>query len=251
MSVHVLILAAGKGVRMEANVPKPLVSVAGKPMVTHLLETVKQCDFLLPPVIVVAKDSLVPAALGDAYQYVAQEEQGGTGHAVACAREILQGKSDYILVLYSDQPFIKPATLQGIVERHIQEKAMVTLATFVVPDFTGYWRLFQEFGRIIRDSQGELQAIVEYKDATEAQRAMREVNTSFFCFYSSWLWENIGKLQPSPATGERYLTDMVGIARRQGQKAATYQITNPVEAIGISRKEDVRVAEELLMSEDG
>lgn len=242
--VQVLILAAGRGIRMNGNLPKPLLPLAGKPIISYLLQEVKECNFDLAPAIVVSPNSPIPSRLGDEFFYITQKEQKGTGHAVASARSALQGRGDHVLVLYSDHPFLSSRTIKALAALHQKEQATLTLVTVEVPSFEGLFGCFKNFGRIIRKNDGTIFAIREVKDANSTERAIREVNPSFFCFRASWLWENIHRLAPLNVQKEYYLTDLVEIALSQKEKVVAMPIDDPLEAIGINTKEELQLAEE-------
>ena len=238
--MQIVVLAAGHGKRMENNeLPKVLVLFRNKPLVQYLMEAIKASGVCEKPVVVVGqKAEQVKTALGPDYIYVLQTEQRGTGHAVAAARSVLEGKVDTIMVLYGDQPLISPATIKKIAEAHVNSSSVLTMATVTVPDFNDWRQGFYDFGRVIRDKAGKITAIVEKKDATTEQLETKEVNPSYFCFKAQWLWQNLEKLSDSNTQHEYYLTDLVGLACEQGEPITTVTV-EPREALGVNTPEQL------------
>jgi bifunctional UDP-N-acetylglucosamine pyrophosphorylase/glucosamine-1-phosphate N-acetyltransferase len=240
--VGVVILAAGEGKRMKSTVPKVMNLLRGEPLVAHVVKSVENAGFAVKPVIIVNPNhNLVQEYLGDRALYVVQKEQLGTAHAVGCADRVLKGKTDCVIVLYGDMPFIKPASLQHLVDTYNREKSAITLMTVTVPDFNDWKAQFADFGRIKRDEDGNILDIVEKKDASPEELAITEVNTSYFCFDANWLWQNLKEVKNQNNQKEFYLVDLVKIARAQGAKIGTVQI-DPKEGIGINTKEHLDIA---------
>ena len=249
MRTRVVVLAAGKGTRLNgvtAGVPKVLVRLNGQSMIKYLLHAIKKSGADPRPVIVVGHNAeVLKKALGTEYEYTRQEEQLGTGHAVACTEALLAGKTDAVIVLYGDHPFVQPSTIIKLRMLHKREGCPLSMMTTRVEDFEGWRRPFYDFGRVLRDSSGGISGIAEVKDATTAQRQIREVNPSFFCFDSGWLWKNLKKIKNANVKGEYYLTDLVRIAIDQGDRVASMDI-NPLESIGINTPEHLEIARERL-----
>lgn len=240
---QLIILAGGKGTRMNSDLPKVLTPVGGTPIIRRLLDAVRPV-FDRPAIVVGYRAEEIEAVLGDRYAYVRQAEQLGTGHAVACAKERLAGEGyRNIVVVPGDHPFIGASTLERLLDTHGRSGARVTLATVSVPDFSGDFASFYNFGRIVRDQAGFVARIVEQKDASEEELSIREVNTGYYCFDATWLWENIDRLGDANAAHEYYLTDMVGLAHTQGMRVAAWTIENPYEGLGVNTPEQLAVAE--------
>ncbi|MEI6478306.1 MAG: NTP transferase domain-containing protein [bacterium] len=238
MSVQPIILAAGKGTRMNnPDLPKPLVLLKGRPMVSYVLDTVEKAEFLPAALVVGYLKEKVSQTLGDGYTYVAQDEQLGTGHAVAVCEEQLAGTADCFLIVCGDMPLLKPETLKKVVEVHDESRAVLSLATLRTdrPDFNS-------FGRIIRDTEGNIKAIREYKDATEEERAINEYNPGIYCFSDSWVWDALRKVDRVNAQGEYYLTDLLAIAVAEGEKIASVEMTSWQETLGINSPEQLEEA---------
>ncbi|OGY47902.1 MAG: hypothetical protein A3J62_00795 [Candidatus Buchananbacteria bacterium RIFCSPHIGHO2_02_FULL_38_8] len=244
--VQVIILAAGQGKRMEnKKLPKVLIPLNGKPIISHLLEAVKESGVCDKPLIVVGQRAAeVKSALGSNYLYVFQEKQLGTGHAVASTQKVLNKKAENIMVLYGDHPFINAQTIRNLAQTHFRSNKVLTMATVKVDNFDDWRNSFWGFGRIIRDSSGKVCGIIEHKDATKKQFAIKEVNPAYFCFKADWLWENLWQLKKDNIQDEYYLTDLVGMACQQGHEIATIEI-EPKEALGINTVEQLELVSKL------
>jgi len=244
---QIVILAAGKGTRMGQDIPKVLVPLNGQPMIQYLMEQVKEAAVDSQPIVIVSPDNqeIIKQALSD-YQveYAIQDQQLGTGHAVSCAREKIKSATNKIIVLYGDHPFL---TASSIKKFAALEPEAVTVMPTVLPDFSGWHHNFYGWGRFVRNEEGEIKAIVEAKDASEEQKQITEVNPGFMCFNKEWLFANIDKLKNNNNAKEFYLTDMVGIAFKEGYKVGTVMI-EPKEAMGINSLEELKIAESLLNS---
>ena len=242
MKTRVLVLAGGRGKRMNQPFAKVLTPFHGKPLVVHLLHAIKESGVDEKPTIVLGFDrDKVRAELGEHYSYAIQEEQLGTGHAVRCAEHILKGVSDAVLVLYGDHPFLKPETIRSIVKLHEEKKPVITMATVTVSDFEDWRSAFDDFGRIVRDEKNHITRIVEKKDATESEREIKEINPSFFCFDSKWLWENLPNIGNQNAQKEYYLTDLIQIAISERRAIASFAV-DPKESLGVNTKEHLDFA---------
>jgi bifunctional UDP-N-acetylglucosamine pyrophosphorylase/glucosamine-1-phosphate N-acetyltransferase len=238
MTLASIILAAGQGTRMRSKLPKVLHPLLGKPLIIHAIAAVKDlCD--LKPVIVIGHGADgVRAAVGDAAEFVLQAEQLGTGHAVMMAQSVLEGRADQVLVTFADMPLLRSETLRRLVELHRQGKSPLTV-TSIVGDVP------RGFGRIVRDANGNVSAIVEEALATPEQLALREYNVSAYCFEASWLWQALKHIQVSPK-GEYYLTDLVEIAVGEGVAVQSLILDDPTEGMGINNRVHLAEAEAVL-----
>ncbi len=243
---HVIILAGGKGTRMKSDLPKVLHPVKGVPIITRLLKSVEPiCP--QPTLIVGHKAQDVIVATGNKYLYAEQKEQLGTGHAIMCAEASLKEKDiSTIIVLPGDHPLISTDTIKEIEQLHNNKKAVVTLATFVVPNFEEMYSTFLHYGRIIRNAQNDVEKIVEFKDATEEERNSKEVNLSYYAFDAKWLWKNIHLIKNNNAAHEFYLTDLIKIAKDQREIVTAYPIQNIVECMGINTPEQLKMVEDAI-----
>jgi bifunctional UDP-N-acetylglucosamine pyrophosphorylase/glucosamine-1-phosphate N-acetyltransferase len=243
---QIIILAGGKGKRMESEEPKALVKFKGKPFIEHVLNTIAGLNLETKPVIVVGyKKESIMATLGDKYEYAEQEEQLGTGDAVKCAKSKIKKESGTILVISADQPSVSEATLQKIILTHREKNPTITIGTAIVPDFEEWRSGLRHFGRIIRGTSGQVLDITEFKDATEKEKLVKELNLALYAFDSKWLWENIGLLKNENMQGEYYLTDLIKIARDQNKKVEAVSVGNIIEAIHPNSKAELEVLEKL------
>ncbi|MES2437027.1 MAG: NTP transferase domain-containing protein [Patescibacteria group bacterium] len=240
---HVIILAGGKGTRMKSDLPKVLHPINGIPIIHHLLENIE--SFCARPTIVVGYGAEhVKAATENKYDYALQAEQLGTGHAIMCAKpNLVNAGHTEIVVLPGDHPLVTATTLNALLELHKKTGATVSLATAIAPSFEGEHALFLNYGRVIRDVDGTVDRIVEYKDASEEERACAEVNLSYYCFDAKWLWENIETLANANAAKEYYLTDMIKLAKNQGKIVSAYAIPTFEESLGINTPEQLKNVE--------
>jgi len=233
-----IILAAGKGTRMKSDLPKVVHHVGGRPMVCAVVDACLEAGCARVIAIVGYKQEHVREALADypMVEYAVQEEQLGTGHAVACcspllAREASEPGHD-AFVLCGDGPLIRSATLKQLLDAHRGAGAKATLATAELADPTGY-------GRIVRDAQGKFQAIVEQKNATPEQRAIREVNPSYYCFDVAAMVSSLSKVERNALTGEYYLTDVPGLLLNGGSRVEVLRAVPPEDVLSINTPEDL------------
>ena len=240
----IVILAAGKGTRMKDELPKVLVPLKGKPMIEYLIKSIFDSGVDNNPVIVVSLDNkeLINNALKNYdCKYAPQDKQLGTGHALACVKDLIDESADNIIVLYGDHPFIKPKTIKELIKVHTGK---ITMMTTEVEDFNDWRKNYYSWGRIIKEGE-KIKAIKEFKDASEEEKKIKELNPAFYCFSAEWLWKNIKKLENNNAQKEYYLTDLIKIASEQNIKISSIKI-NFNEAIGINSKEELEIAEKLI-----
>lgn len=222
MSLEIVILAAGQGTRMRSALPKVLHPIAGKSMLAHVIDTARALSPQRIHVVIGHGAELVRERLAaDDINFVLQAEQLGTGHAVAQAVPFIQ--AELILVLYGDVPLIQAQTLQRLLDKAGTDQA--ALLSVVMQDPTGY-------GRILRDAQGRVQAIVEQKDATPEQRAIKEGNTGIFALPGKRLGDWLGRLSNNNAQGEYYLTDVVALAVADAIAVVTEHPQDELEVLG-------------------
>lgn len=223
--LRIIILAAGKGTRMKSDLPKVLHPVCGIPMVKHVVAVANRVSQRKPLVVIGYKAEMVSTALGEGIDYVLQEEQLGTGHAIMMAVPQLQDFSGDLLVLYGDTPLITAETLMKLVVEHQRVKSSVTLLSVEVENPAGY-------GRIIRDKNGDLERIVEEKDASPEEKKVKEVNTGIYIFNYQDLAETLTHIKPKNAQGEYYLTDVVELLAAEGKKVWAVPCENAQELLG-------------------
>ena len=172
---QIIILAAGKGVRMKSDEPKALVMLKNKPLIKYILDTISSLNLPIEPIIVIGhKKERIMEVLGNNYLYAEQDKQLGTGHAVACAENSAHSDHKIILVLSSDQPLLSKETIERLLKKHNEKKSTITIATVLVPDFEEWRSALRHFGRIIRKNNGQVVDIIEFKDATEKEKLIKE-----------------------------------------------------------------------------
>ena len=236
-----VILAAGQSRRMNTKLPKVLHEVCGRPMLEYVIDACRGAG--VEKIVVVvgygggqiierysARKDLV---------FVEQSEQRGTGHAVMCCRAELSGHTGLTLVLCGDAPLIRTATLSTLIEKHCQEMSAVTLATAVMTDPTGY-------GRIVRDTWGNIQGIVEHNDCDTKQLQIQEINPGYFCFSNPQLLEALDKIQPNNRKNEYYLTDALHILIAAGQKATAITAVPEEDALGVNSRYQLSVVGKIM-----
>lgn len=247
--VRIVILAAGKGTRMNSELPKVLVDLQGRPMIKYLLDSVVRSGLDQKPLVIVSPDNqaVISQALSEYnLEYIVQIKQLGTGHAVACAQSALEAKGEAaqnIVVLYGDHPFLKSESIKNLAQSN---PATVTIMPLMVPNFSGWLHNFYHWGRIVRQETGRVSEIKEFKDASEAEKSILELNTGFMCFNREWLFKNISNLTDHNQQKEYYLTDMVKIAVDEKLEIKTVNI-EPEEAMGINSLEELKIAENILV----
>ncbi len=237
-----IILAAGKGTRMNSRRPKVLHEVAGRPMVAWVVDAVRAAG-ARPIVLVIGHGGeAVREAFGgdDAdLEFVVQDPLLGTGHATTCAAPALAGFDGDVLVLAGDGPLIRESTISAMCRRHRTSSAAATLATALVDDPTGY-------GRIVRDAGGDFEAIVEHRNATEAQRAIHEIYPSYACFDARLLFDTLDRLEPDEASREYYLTDVPRALRAGGHRVEVVEAVAAEDVLSINTPEQLAEVDAIL-----
>lgn len=242
---QIIIMAAGKGTRMKSELPKVLVPLKERPMLDYILDSISKTDQALKPIIIVSPDNkeiITAATKNYDVQYVIQEEQLGTGHAVACAKDYVDPRATDIFVLNGDHPFYKIDTLRDFPLKH---QGILSMVTVVLSDFADWRSVFYHWGRIIRNQENDAQGIIEFKDAGEKEKEILEVNPNCFCFNKEWLFSHINNLNNQNKQGEYYVTDFVKMAFNEGYTIKTFSIP-PQEGMGINSLEELQIAEGLL-----
>jgi bifunctional UDP-N-acetylglucosamine pyrophosphorylase/glucosamine-1-phosphate N-acetyltransferase len=235
MKITAIILAAGQGTRMNSDLPKVLHPVCGVPMIAHSLAAAKAASSETPLVIIGFGAEAVREFLGKKAHCVIQDPQLGTGHAVRQAESTLRGKTDLVLVTYADMPLLGSGTLRRLVDTQKINPGPLTILTVNASDPRG-------FGRVIRNAQGSVQAVVEEAAATDKQLSIHELNVGAYCFSAKWLWEALNKIKVSKK-GEYYLTDTVALAVQAGQEVQALVSADLQETIGINTRIHLAEAE--------
>lgn len=240
-NVTAVILAAGKGTRMKSSRAKVLHEVFCKPMLHHVLDAVNGASIEHCAVIVGhQRDTVLASLLDYLFTPIIQEEQLGTGHAVLCAEAACQG-SEMVMILCGDTPLIRPETLQAMITAHQRTAATLTLMTTELDTPFGY-------GRILSDDRNNVLEIVEEKDATPQQQAIRSINAGIYCVERDFLFSALKQVGTDNSQGEVYLTDIVAIANRQGKKVHTFSHAHAMDVLGVnSRVELAQAHRELQM----
>jgi bifunctional UDP-N-acetylglucosamine pyrophosphorylase/glucosamine-1-phosphate N-acetyltransferase len=235
-----LILAAGQGTRMKSDLAKVLHPLCGKTLVEHVARSAQQAGVARTVVIVGHQAEQVKQALsGLEVEFVLQAEQKGTGHAVMQALPAIKNFAGELLVLYGDVPLIKPETIVSLLKRHRAERNACTMLTTVIDQPGGY-------GRIIRGADGFVAKIVEARDASPEELAVKEINPAIYAFENQRLVEALGQLKPNNKQGEYYLTDVIGLFKQQGWKIAAQIVKDSREVLGINTPEELAECEKYL-----
>lgn len=241
-TLSVVILAAGKGTRMNSDLPKVLHEVAGRALILRVLDTAKEIGAGQLVVVVGHGRAQVEAAVaGQADCTVVQDPPLGTGHAVLQTEGVVAGAAREVLILSGDVPLLRADTLRDLLVHHAQTAAAVTVLSASAPNPYGY-------GRIIRDLDGDFVGIVEEKDATPEQRAVSEINSGVYVVNRRDLFDALHKVTPNNAKGEYYLTDIVGILSRSGRKIQAVNCAPFAELQGINTPEELHRAEAALLA---
>lgn len=241
-AVRAIVLAAGKGKRLQSeqcDLPKVLRTVQGRPMLQYVLEAL---GFLRPEDVLLIlgyKADQVQSAVSSLHPVVLQQEQLGTGHAVACARSWILEDDRPVLVCCGDMPLLQTETFQGLIQTQLQTGAACTVLSCTTPE---EW----SFGRIVRNAEGRFDQIVEAKDCNAEQRAIREYNAGVYVFDPKALVRGLDSLKNDNAQKEYYLTDVPGFLREAGQIVEIYQASSMQECMGVNTEADLQAVEACL-----
>jgi bifunctional UDP-N-acetylglucosamine pyrophosphorylase/glucosamine-1-phosphate N-acetyltransferase len=240
-NVAAVILSAGKGTRMKSGLAKVLHPAAGRPMAAWPVDAARGAG-ATPIVMVIGHQA---EAVADYFHTAPdvctalQEQQLGTGHAVACSRDVLAGFNGTVLILCGDTPLLRVETLTTLIRFHRSNHAAVTVLTAEMANPDGY-------GRVVRDEAGRLLAIVEQKDAATGELAIREINSGIYCMESEFLFANIGEIGSANAQNEFYLTDLVAIAVARGLPCLAMQTVDSDEIMGVNDRVQLAEASRIL-----
>jgi bifunctional UDP-N-acetylglucosamine pyrophosphorylase/glucosamine-1-phosphate N-acetyltransferase len=238
--VAVAIMAAGKGTRLKSQLPKVLHEVGGKPLLAHVIAAATRVVPLADVFAIIGHeaDRVRSALASTGVNFVLQSEQRGTGHALIVARQAL-ADYDHVIVLSGDAPQITPQTIASLLNFHLDQQAAMTLLSADLDHPTGY-------GRVIRRSarSADVQAIVEEKSATPAQKKIREINAGFYAFSVPQLFSHIEKLSTANPHAEYYLTDMAAVLRQARQPVVVWKTENSKEVLGANTRAELAVLDE-------
>ncbi|MDD4290407.1 MAG: NTP transferase domain-containing protein [Patescibacteria group bacterium] len=241
--IGLIILAGGKGTRMNQEVPKVLTEINGVSLIEKLLGSVgKFFDKSDIYIVVGYKGEDVINKLNDEYNFIWQKEQLGTGHAVIQCREELKGRYENILILYGDTPFITEKTLKLLMDLHLDSNSIFSMITLKIDNFEKENAPYWKFGRIIRDEEDNVIKIIEFSDSTDYEKNITEINPAIYCVKDAWLWSNLDDIRNNNIQNEYYLTDLVFLANNQGLDIKTLQVNDNIELMGINSRDDLKIA---------
>jgi UDP-N-acetylglucosamine pyrophosphorylase len=233
-----IVMAAGKGTRMKSDLPKVLFPVGGRPMVEYVLDALVEVGIERMVVVVGYRADLVRQALAGrrGVEFVEQSPQLGTGHAVMVCRETLTGHNGPILILTGDTPLVQRSTLRAMFDDFERTRPACLMGTAIKENPAG-------LGRVVRNAEGNFLAIVEQKDATPEQLAVREVNMSYYLFDASQLWHALDQIKSDNAQREYYITDCPGILKREGKDVRALCVLAPCETLSVNTVEELAEVE--------
>jgi len=242
--IDAVVLAAGKGTRMKSDKPKVLHTLAGDPLLTHVLETARAAGIGRTVVVVGHQAERVrETCQAPDLEFVIQEPQLGTGHAVQMAEPALR-EGGWTVVLAGDVPLLRTETLSRLVKDTRDSGAAVAVLTCVVDDAGAY-------GRIVKDAQGNFLKIVEARDASPEELAIGEYNSGVYCYQTDRLRAALAELNTDNDQGEYYLTDTIGWLVARGEKVSTVETDDPDEVVGINTVDELAAAEKLYLERRG
>ncbi len=233
-----IILAAGKGVRMKSELPKVAFKLGGISLIERVVSTIKKLPFSKIIVVIGYKKEIVKKCLADYNDiiYVDQEVQNGTGHAVMVTENYFSKYDGNIIIIPGDVPLLTIKTLITLENFHKSENASATVLTAILDDPANY-------GRIVRDNNGFVEKIVEFKDANKEERKIHEINSGIFCFESKSLFSALSKININNVQKELYLTDTLEILRKEGKKISALTVKDSIEISGINSHEQLAFLE--------
>ena len=236
--VRAVVLAAGKGKRMQSDLPKVLHLLCGRPLVTYVLDALTEAVIERPLLVIGHAADSVRAALGERAVFIEQHEQLGTGHAVMQALPHLGPAGGPVLVLYGDTPLLSAGTITALVDLHRNSRSDATMLTAALDDPTGY-------GRVIRGPGGSVERIVEEADASPEEARLREINAGTYVFEAEALRQALTQLRPDNVQGEYYLTDTIAWLLRAGRRVSALLVAAE-EAMGINSRRELAAAEQVM-----
>ncbi|MEI3613959.1 bifunctional UDP-N-acetylglucosamine diphosphorylase/glucosamine-1-phosphate N-acetyltransferase GlmU [Pseudogracilibacillus sp. SO30301A] len=234
-----IILAAGQGTRMKSKLYKVLHPILGRPMIQYVIEALKPTKVEKLVTVIGHGAEKVKSEIGNDSQFVLQEEQLGTAHAVMQAEKILENKSGTTIVVCGDTPLITAETFDKLFEYHERSGAKATVLTTNITDPTGY-------GRVIRGESGDVERIVEHKDASDEEKKVKEINTGTYCFDNEALFSALKKVNNDNAQQEYYLPDVIEILKSQNEKVSAFITEDDKETIGINDRIALSHAENIM-----
>ncbi len=236
--IATIILAAGQGIRMKSDKPKVIFKLAGKPMINRVVETANKINSDIVVIVVGYKKNLVTDIVPQKSKiiFVEQKEQNGTGHAVMMTEDNFKNFNGDIFVLCGDVPLLRHQTLEKMLRHHRKLNASCTLLTAIMDDALRY-------GRILRNENDSIKKIVEFKDATEAEKQIMEINTGIYCFDALSLFLALKRVNNNNIQKEYYLTDTVEIMKKEGKFVTSILLEDMIEASGVNSIEQLEKLE--------
>ncbi len=229
-----IILAAGQGTRMKSDLPKVIFKLAGKPMINRVVETAQQIESDLIVVVVGHKKEKVIEVVpkNEKIKFVEQKNQNGTGHAVMVTEEVFRDFDGDVFILCGDVPLLRYETLEKMIKQHHKQKAACTVLTAIMDETLRY-------GRIVRNKNGNVQKIIEHKDASEEEKKIKEINTAIYCFDAQSMFSALNKIDNNNSQNEYYLTDTLEILNKENKVVTSVILEDMVEASGVNSKEQL------------
>jgi bifunctional UDP-N-acetylglucosamine pyrophosphorylase/glucosamine-1-phosphate N-acetyltransferase len=235
----IVILAGGQGTRMKSALPKVMHEVCGRPMLAHLIDAATETTGTRPLVVYSPASAVITEAFRGQADFALQSEPRGTADALRAALGAMPDDAGEIIVTNGDMPLLRPATFASLIEKHRRTQATITMTAIILDNPTGY-------GRVMSDERGAVQKIVEEKDAAPEERLVKSVNAGLYAFDAAWTRTGINKIEPSPVSGEYYITDLIELAKNDGRLVHAMHVPDPDEFHGINTPEQLAYAEELM-----
>jgi bifunctional UDP-N-acetylglucosamine pyrophosphorylase/glucosamine-1-phosphate N-acetyltransferase len=233
MSIAAIVLAAGKGTRMTADLPKVLHTIDERPMISYVIDAIQPvAGERVYLVVGYGADQVMKACSDRGVRFVKQEPQLGTGHAVMQCEKVLESFDGTVVVLNGDVPCLRSETIRQFVAHHTERGGAATVLTAILDNPFGY-------GRVVKDSDGSLAAIVEEKDADEETKKTREINSGLFCFARARLFDALTSIDRDNAQNEYYLTDVIAELKRSGDGVYSYCVSDAQEVAGVNTDEEL------------
>jgi bifunctional UDP-N-acetylglucosamine pyrophosphorylase/glucosamine-1-phosphate N-acetyltransferase len=235
-NVCAVVLAAGKSTRMKSAKSKLLFRIKGKPVIKYVADACLKSGIKSVVPVVGFNAQKIKDVLGNKFEYALQREQLGTGHALLEAkRQLLNNYNGDIILLPGDAPFITPAIIRNLIKQHQKKGSDATILTVIFKNPLPY-------GRIIRNKQGRVTRIIEEKDASPAERLIKEVSTSHYCFKAEKVLPLLSKIRNNNVKKEYYLTDIIELLYKRGGKIDTIPVRDPLVLFGINTRSDLNKA---------
>jgi bifunctional UDP-N-acetylglucosamine pyrophosphorylase/glucosamine-1-phosphate N-acetyltransferase len=238
VKTYAIVLAAGKGTRMRTELPKCAYPILKKPMIEYIIEHIEFSDIDETVCVVGHKKETIEDILKDRVKYAVQEEQLGTGHAVLMAEELLRGKEGNTIIMLGDMPLVDQGVINNVLEMHQHSNNDLTVLTTTFDNPYGY-------GRIIRDKEGHVEAIVEQNDCTAEQKMIKEINTGIYVVNNLYLFEAVKKIKLNPRKKEYYLTDIIAIMK-EDHKVGAFELWDSYKVMGVNDLYSISIAEKHL-----